>query len=202
MKIHLTLLTLLAVGLCGCTGRDSERKAPLFLAGNWGVVKYSEEFGVLQDSSLYLICPFENLQDSIYYNGDYTDSYFKADNSRVEIQYSSIDTIKFYFLRQYAVMTNPMRMEVKVNCERDTTDAGELRFQIERTDASDHIYTMLKSEDFTSLLEREQILMFHATNVADSAEAAGSQNYVFTIDTHGFREACRGAGIDLYKEKE
>lgn len=181
------LLPLLLALLAACDSKKYEVCSSDRMFGNWGVSDKTDAFGVL-DSLFYVFNPVDNVLDSIYYNGDYTDSYYHTDSTRVLMAYMHGDSILFSFNRQYAVQVNPKTLEMKVKACRDSIHS-ECSLTLRKDPDKDHLYRTRADSTFRNMLLHGGLLKFYATNGPSSAQPAGSQNYVFILQADGFSKA-------------
>lgn len=183
----MTTLPLLASLLTGCGERKFEKCPADHMFNDWGVVNDSRAFGVLPDSSYYIINPVRNVSDSLYYNADYTDSYFHSDSTRIVMQYLPHDSIKFYIDRMYAVEVNPKEMTAKVMWESDTVEDCYLKLRKEGN--TDQHFSVVTNPLFRKLLSSGQTLKIRIANSPDAIPNANSQNYDYVLYTAGFKDA-------------
>ena len=166
------------------------------IIGDWGVVNHSHTFGEY-DSIYYIINPIGNINDSVYYNGNYIDSYYHSDPVRVLMRYTLSDSIQFNLDRLYTTESNPVKIIMNVsNDEKDLLhkkdeEKGELTcvLHLTRDDDNGNLYSCGPDSLFKELLREGKLLYIKATNTPTSAEAQGSQVYEFTINPAGFEEA-------------
>lgn len=188
MRRIIPLSLIMAGFLCvACNLKKYEEVADNRIINFWAVTNDTHAFGEF-DSLYYIINPIGNVSDSIYYNGNYTDSYYQADSTRVMLRYTTGDSITFMLDRLYAVQQNPMHLVMFVEAVGDTA-VGQCRLHLVRDKDNGNIYRCGPDRDFTDLLAREMTLFITATNASSKAEPQGSQNYEFSIDTKGFHQA-------------
>ena len=197
----LAAATVCLASFYACTDKQYDDYDPGNLIGDWGVVETSHDFG-LHDSLFYLINPILNISDSIYYNGNYTDSYYHADSTRVMLRYTTGDSIYFYFDRMYAVQTNPDKMLLTVMDELKDSVHSKCKLRLAKVTNSDRLYSAGTDSLFKELLRSGKKLHFAATNATNSYEAEGSQNYDFVIFTQGFDRALDIADSLNFKRKK
>lgn len=182
--------------LVSCHDREYEHIEADRVVGSWGVTNRTRTFG--QDDSLYyLINPVGNVFDTIYFNGDYTDSYYQSDSTRVMLRYTTDDSIVFSLARHYFVETNPNTLVMEVSKKTDghkkksrhEADSLKCRLTLVKDTHNDNIFRSGPDRDFTRMLKDGGILHFTATNGAAPSAPPGSQNYVFTLDADGFEKA-------------
>lgn len=177
----------MAALLASCTSKRYEDCDPSMIFGDWAVTDNTMSFGEY-DSLYYVINPIANLSDSIYFNGNYTDSYYRADSTRVTLRYGTSDSIAFFIQRMYAVETNPDRLVMMVSVDDDPLKT-ECVLHLRKDSDSDHIFRCGPDSLFKEMLRRDTTLYFKATNLNSAAEAQGSQNYEFRIDGRHFSRA-------------
>lgn len=170
-----------------CDTKQYENCPESRIIGSWGVTRETHAFGEY-DSLYYIINPIGNVKDSLYFNGNYADSYYHSDSTRVMLRYTTEDSIVFHFDRMYSVQVNPPVMIVSVKAERDTSNL-DCTLKLKKDDNSDKIYRCGPDSTFRKLLEGGGILKFTATNGPSTAESVGSQNYDFILRADGFLEA-------------
>lgn len=186
LRFLLAIPALLAL-MTACNSRNYPEVNAKLVVGDWGVVNNSKAFGQF-DSLYYLINPIANLADSIYYNGNYTDSYYRADSMRVMLRYTSQDSIIFCIDRMYAVQTNPNQLLLTLTASGDSL-TRECSIVLSRDPKNGDIYTCGPDSSFRDLLLLGIPLEGYATNTGTGAESAGTQNYMFRLDTRGFDRA-------------
>lgn len=200
---RLIFLPILAAILISCSTKRYEDCPPSHIIDDWGVTNNTMAFGEY-DSLYYLFNPIGNILDSIYFNGNYTDSYYHADSTRVMLRYTTADSIIFRFDRMYAVETNPERLILLIHADRDTL-ARECVLHMKRVANTEGTYTAGPDSLFREMLRSGHKLRGRATNGPSSAEPEGSQNYEFVIYTRGFKRAMHLADslnrIKAVKEK-
>ena len=177
----------LAGGLASCNSRDYEQCAPDRIFGCWGVVDHTHVFGEY-DSLYYVVNPIGNVQDSVYYNGNYTDSYYHSDPVRVMLRYTTGDSIQFNLDRLYYTETNPMRI-IMIVAEDDSLMRDECVLHLKRDEDNGNLYKAGPDSLFKEMLRSGRELKMRATNGNSSSEPQGSQNYEFTLYTAGFDKA-------------
>lgn len=181
------LLATLAPVFQACDTKQYENCPESDIIGTWGVTKDTKTFGEF-DSLYYIINPIGNVSDSLYFNGNYTDSYYHSDSTRVMLRYTTSDSIIFHIDRMYAVQTNPTILTVKVKSEKDTV-VKDCELKLRKDDESDKIFRCGPDSLFRELLMSGGMLRFSATNGPSTSEPAGSQNYEFFFDASGFKQA-------------
>lgn len=181
------LASSLAVTAVSCDSKLYEDCPAGRIIGDWGVVDNTHTFGEY-DSLYYLINPIGNINDSVYYNGNYTDSYYHSDPVRVMLRYTPADSIFFNLDRQYATEINPINIIMMV---REHPDSMKLEcvLHLRRGEDNGNLYATGPDSLFKEMLKSGRLLKVTATNGLTSSEPEGSQNYEFTLDTRGFREA-------------
>ena len=187
MRRLLLALPVLAFLAGGCNSKQFLECDPKHIIEDWGVTNSTDIFGMV-DSIYYLINPAANYQDSLYYNANYTDSYYHSDSTRVTLRYTLQDSINFCFDRLYAVESNPDRLIVVVAAE-GRPDLAESVLHMKKVYNSDLLYRCGPDSLFKELLKSGMTLRGAATNGASTSEPQGSQNYEFAIDTKGFDKA-------------
>ena len=187
MRRLLLFFPALALILWSCDPKqyDSYDSARLF--HTWAVVNDSKTFGEY-DSLYYLVNPITNVFDSIYYNGNYTDSYYHSDSTRVMLRYTTQDSIYFHFDRMYAVLVNPAHMVMTIKVESDSFPQHCI-LHLEKAGGSDKVYRCGPDSLFKHMLETGHILQITATNDSTSSQPQGSQTYECRIPTAGFKDA-------------
>lgn len=173
----------------GCDPKQYEDYDPHRVFGSWSVLNDSRTFGEF-DSLYYLINPILNVEDSLYYNGDYTDSYYDTDSTRVALKYSTGDSIFFNFDRMYAVQINPSLMVMHVKVDEDTLKRSSV-LHLKKMAGSDKIFCCGPDSLFKELLMTGKIIKATATNDSSTSQPQGSQNYRFVLPTAGFEDAFR-----------
>lgn len=195
-----------AAALQSCDTKMYEDCPQDHIIGEWGVVDDTHTFGEY-DSLYYVINPIGNINDSVYYNGNYTDSYYHSDPVRVMMRYTTQDSILFSLDRQYATETNPRNIIMMVRESRDTTDkrtdtgrdiTTDLRdrecvLHLRREENDANIYRCGPDSLFREMLLAGRELTVTATNGTSSSEPQGSQNYEFTLRPDGFAKALQMA---------
>lgn len=180
-------LPLALMVLTGCSTRSFDECPEDHIVDLWGVLKHSHDFG--GDSVYYIINPIAAIHDSLYYNGNYMDSYFRADSTRITVAVGPNDSIKFYFRRMYSVEANPNNMVANVMMEGDSLHRVVCTLEMKRVESSDALYIAKKDTTFLNLLKTEKPLKIEASNAPTAANPAGSQNYSFLLYTSGFNRA-------------
>lgn len=155
--------------------------------GSWAVIKSSKTFGIT-DSLNFLINPVTTVLDSIYYNGNYTDSYFHLDSTRVMLRYTTCDSIYFHLDRMYSVEINPSRIVMTLTAQEDTLKRRSV-LHLTKSSGSDKIYYCGPDSTFRNLLESGKLLHGYATNDSSTSQPPGSQNYEFILPTAEFGSA-------------
>lgn len=173
--------------LTSCGNQRYEEVSADRIFASWGVTNSTHTFGEF-DSLFYLINPVRNINDSIYYNGNYTDSYYDADSTRVTLRYTTGDSIFLNIDRMYAVEVNPKFLVVYGKAEGDTT-AAQCTLLLRRDEKNGNLYKAGPDAAFAGLLASETTLHFTGTNANASGEAQGGQNYEFLLDAQGFKRA-------------
>lgn len=187
MRRLLFLLPLSAILLASCSTKFFEKFKPDNIIDNWGVTDDSHTFGEY-DSLYYLLNPAGDVNDSIYYNGNYNDSYYHSDSMRVMLRYTCSDSISFNLDREYAVQVNPRHLIMTVKSGEDTSKR-ECTLRLVRDVNFGNIYHCGPDSMFRAMLEAGNVMRIHATNGDASYESPGSQNYEFTINPAGFVKA-------------
>lgn len=175
------------VALSSCGNQRYEEVSQDRIFASWGVTNSTHTFGEF-DSLFYLINPVRNINDSIYYNGNYTDSYYDADSTRVTLRYTTGDSIYFNIDRMYAVEVNPKFLVIYGKALGDTT-ATKCTLLLRRDEKNGNLYKAGPDAVFTSLLATETTLHFTGTNASASGEPQGGQSYEFVLDGQGFKKA-------------
>lgn len=158
--------------------------------GEWGVLKDSYLFGKTDSDAYYIINPIGEVFDSMYYNANYTDSYFNADSTRVTLQYMLNDSAKLYVDRLYVVETNPTELYLITTVLGDTASNAVQEFKFTKSTNSDKLYYRVGNDDLKEVLLTGQPLQILATNFPNTyKENANAQNYSFILYTAGFGEA-------------
>lgn len=191
MRRLIFFVPLLAVILIGCGSKQYEDCSADLIFHDWGVVNTTKSFGEF-DSLYYLINPIVNFADTIYYNGNYVDSYYHADSTRVTLRYTLSDSIEFRIERMYAVQINPANLIINVRSENDSTVEG-CTLLLKKDANNGQLYRCGPDSAFKHLLLSEGVLHFSGTNSSSSAEAVGSQDYEFRLNVKGFSKAFRMA---------
>ena len=185
----LLALTALAGGMLFTSCRDQRYetvdKDRIF--DSWGVSNDTYTFGEF-DSLYYAFNPIRNINDSIYYNGNYTDSYYDADSTRVTLRYTTADSIVFNIDRMYSVEVNPRFLIVTAKAEGDTA-SKPCTLRLVRDVKNGKIYKSGPDREFARLLATGTTLQFLGTNASSTWEPQGDQNYEFILDAEGFRKA-------------
>ena len=215
MRRHLFMIPLLAGVLISCDTKLYEDCPADRIVGDWGVVNKTRTFGEY-DSLYYVINPIANVNDSIYYNGNYTDSYYNSDPMRVTLRFTTGDSIYFCLDRQYATETNPQHLVMTVRekiletADKDSkreekkeegkpksrekheapkNDVRECLLHLIRNVDEGNLYSCAPDSLFKEMLKSGNELLVTATNSNSSSEPQGSQNYEFRIFTSGFSRA-------------
>lgn len=186
-KNFLALLPLATALLVSCSSNRFEENNIRDAFFDWGVANNTTLFGEY-DSLYYLINPIGNVSDSMYYNGNYTDSYYHADSLRVSMAYTTDDSVKFYIDRMYAVQTNPPYLLLTVFTQGDTTNF-QSKMRLDKVANDGNLFVCKAAPDFRRMLETEGLLYFSATNCSSASEPQGSQNYEFRLNSIGFMQA-------------
>ena len=173
--------------LQGCDKEFYETCPQDRIFGDWGVVNHTHTFGEF-DSLYYVVNPIGNITDSVYYNGNYTDSYYHSDPVRAMLRYTADDSIQFDLHRLYATETNPRNIIMLV---RDETDSlhSETVLYLRRKENDENLYSTGPDSLFKKQLLSGHELKITATNGTSSSEPQGSQNYEFPLYTAGFDKA-------------
>lgn len=187
MRILLISLPLFVGILAACSDKQYEKCPPDHIFNDWGVSDNTHTFGEF-DSLYYIFNPYGNLEDSLYYNGDYTDSYYSSDSTRFMLRYTTEDSIMFYIDRRYSVEVNPKRLLMTIKAVGDTTEDVSI-LTLERDPDNHMIFSCGPDSMFKLLLSKEMKIKGIATNAGSSSNPAGSQNYEFELDTKGFLKA-------------
>ena len=185
------LMCAVASSFQACDTKHYEDCPASRIIGSWGITNSTHAFGEY-DSLYYIINPIVNVMDSIYFNGNYTDSYYHSDSTRVMLRYTVTDSIVFHFERMYAVQINPPVLLVRVKAEQDTTHA-KCELKLKKDANSDRIYRCGPDSAFKNLLIKGGMLHFTATNGPSTSETLGSQNYEFVLNASGFKKALQMA---------
>lgn len=196
---HYALLTPLAglalaaaaAGLQSCDTKMYEKCPPDRIIGDWGVMDNSHTFGEY-DSLYYVVNPIANVSDTVYYNGNYTDSYYHSDPVRVMMRYTTGDSILFNLDRLYATETNPRNIIMTVEQADDSLHVACV-LHLRRGENDGNLYRTGPDTLFRRMLLDGKELRFRATNGNSSSEPEGSQNYEFTIWPAGFDKALQMA---------
>ncbi|MCH5213983.1 MAG: hypothetical protein J1E97_02220 [Muribaculaceae bacterium] len=170
--------------LWSCEPRRYETCSQDRIVGDWAVVNTTHDFGEF-DSTYYLINPIADVLDTIYFNGNYTDSYYSEDSTRVTLRYTADDSIQFCIQRRYAVEVNPKHLLMTIRAEGK--DTCELRML--RDNANWNVFKCGPDSAFNRLLRSSERIQCTATNTTSSWESAGSQHYEFELFTAGFERA-------------
>lgn len=173
-----------------CTTRIYDDCAPDHKFGAWGIINHSDIFGA-DDSIYFLVNPIDNVNDSLYFNGNYTDSYFRADSTRYTLAYGPGDSLRLYIQRMYAVEVNPPQLLAEVRVAGDTAKAPACTLNMSRTGSGEEMYVIQPDTAFTSLLKQGKPLNFRAWNGPGSSASEGSQFYTWTLYTTGFADALK-----------
>lgn len=190
-KSFLSLIPLAGAILISCSSGRYEESNIREAFFDWGVANNTTLFEEY-DSLYYIINPIGNVFDSLYYNGNYTDSYYRQDSTRVTFAYTSQDSIKFYIDRMYAVQTNPPHLLLTAFIPGDTA-VSKCTLLLDKAPNNDNLFLAGPDSAFTHLLQQEQIIKFAATNASSASEPQGSQNYEFTLNTIGYMQAINQA---------
>ena len=186
MKRLLFLPALIAL-LGACTEKQYEDCPAKQIVDDWGVTRTTHTFGEF-DSLYYLVNPIGNVQDSLYFNGNYTDSYYKADSMRVMLRFTLTDSIWFNMDRMYAVETNPEHLIMTLRQEADSIKR-ECTLRLRKIANSENLYRCGPDSIFSLMLRSERMILATATNATASGEPQGSQNYEFFLNPAGFSMA-------------
>lgn len=180
---------ILAACMQSCDTKMYEDCPPGHIVGEWGVVDHTRTFGEY-DSLYYVVNPIANINDSVYYNGNYTDSYYHSDPVRVMLRYTLEDSIFFNLDRQYATITNPRNIIMTVTDSVSKTDRGSrCILHMRRGENDENLYRSGPDSLFREMLLSGRELRVMATNGPSSSEPAGSQNYEFVLYSDGFGKA-------------
>lgn len=176
------LILLCALALSSCNYDRYESCGSDRTFGSWGVTNFTHAFGQ-SDSLYYLVNPIGAVSDSIYFNGNYTDSYFLSDSTRVMLRFTTADSINFHIRRRYVVQANPTELIVEVDTLASSASPA-CTLLMKRDHDSDMLYRCGPDSLFKALLLREDTLYFNASGANGSG-----QNYVFFLPTVGFEKA-------------
>lgn len=189
MRKTLPALGIVAL-LTACSTRQFEDCPDSRIFNDWGVMNMSDAFGET-DSMYYLLNPIKNVRDTLYNNGDYTDSYYHTDSTRVVVQYMPIDSVRFYIDRMYAVETNPMELTARVRFQGTTSADSLCIVKLKREGMSEKNYRMERDSVFKTFLAAGRPLEITMSNTADGLPTDNSQNYKFVLYTRGFSDALK-----------
>lgn len=159
------------------------------VVGEWGVVNSTHTFGEY-DSLYYIVNPIGNINDTVYYNGNYTDSYYHSDPVRVMLRYTVQDSISFNLDRLYTTETNPRNLIMII---REDSVKEECVLHLRRDENQANLYHTGPDSLFKDMLRSGKELKIAATNGNSSSEPQGSQNFEFRIYTEGFGKALQMA---------
>lgn len=187
MKRFLLVLPAVAALLVGCNSRQYPSVNPKHVVFDWGITDDTQMF-LEYDSLYYLLNPAGRVLDYLYYNGNYTDSYYHADSTRVTIGYTVTDSIFFCMDRLYAVQTNPDILIMTLRADRDSV-SKECRLYLKRDLDMEDIYRCGPDSLLKAMLMEGGMIYGHATNAASGSEPVGSQDYTFVINARGFDQA-------------
>lgn len=180
---------LTAVVLWSCTTRQFDKCPPDRIFGEWAVLNDSHDFGP-DSTGYYIINPIKTPTDTTYFNGNYTDTYFKADSTKISLQYLLSDTVRIAIDRLYSVLTDPDVLYLNINVVGDTTLKDIKKYKIYKKKETDKVYTLVPDSGFRNLLLSGDSLNVFATNFPNSYEVnPNAQNYTFILQTKGFKEA-------------
>lgn len=195
MRLPLVLIVLVFL-LQSCNDRQYEYCPSNRRIGDWGVVDHTHTFGEY-DSLYYLVNPIGNVNDTVFYNGNYTDSYYHSDPVRVMLQYTLSDSIRFSLERLYLTQTNPMHIVMTFYRDslkdKKVEKVKECTLHLSRKENNDNLYYAGPDSLFKELLRKDLPLYVMATNTNSSSEPQGSQNYEFTLYPAGFDQALQMA---------
>lgn len=177
----------MGIALQACDSKLYEECPDSRKFGDWGVVDNTHTFGEY-DSLYYVVNPIGNINDSVYYNGNYTDSYYHSDPMRVMLRYTTGDSILFNLDRLYSTETNPRNIIMEVS-DANRKAPAECVLHLRREENDENLYKTGPDSMFRKMLLSGKELRFIATNGTSSSEPQGSQNYEFTIYTGGFDKA-------------
>lgn len=180
------------VSLSSCDTKMYEDCPPDRIVDEWGVVDHTHTFGEY-DSLYYVVNPIGNINDTTYYNGNYTDTYYHSDPVRVMLRYTADDSIQFNLDRLYATQTNPRNIVMTVEREDSVKKPAGCVLYLRRPEDNGNLYRTGADSTFKELLRSGDVLRIRATNGASSSEPSGSQNYEFRLYTSGFDKAFRMA---------
>lgn len=187
--------------LASCSTRDYEECAADRVIGEWGVVNKTHAFGEF-DSLYYIVNPIGNVRDTVYYNGNYTDSYYHSDPVRIMLRYTVGDSIEFNFDRLYVTETNPRHMVMMVQADGDSLHR-ECVLYLNKDADNDNLYKGTSDTLFTAMLREGKPLSIQATNGPSTSEPQGSQNYEFRLYPEGFEKALKMAeGLNPRPERK
>lgn len=177
--------------LASCNSREYEECPAARRIGEWGVVNNTHTFGQY-DSLFYIVNPIGNINDSTYYNGNYTDSYYHSDPVRIMLRYTLADSVEFSFDRLYITESNPPHMVMMVQAHDDSLHREAVLY-LEKDASNDNLYHGMADTLFRTLLSEGRRLDIQATNGASTSEPQGSQNYEFQFYPAGFDKALKMA---------
>lgn len=158
--------------------------------GEWGVIQKSGLFGT--DSMYFLTNPIGAVYDSLYYNANYTDSYFISDSTRITMQFMLNDTVKLFVDRRYIVEANPDQLYLLVSELDDTVKANVKEFMFTKFKNSDQLYHMKGSAALQEVLMTGKPLSITTTNYPKNYDTnPNAQNYSWLLYTEGFEDALK-----------
>lgn len=175
--------------LTACSSRQLDNIESENLFDDWGVTSSSYLFGSTPEKKYYIINPTGMVADSLYFNANYTDSYFAADSTRIVMQYIPDDSIYFHLDRLYAVEVNPMRLIARVVAEGDTAKDSRCELELTKIGNGDCLFGCWQDTLFTKILKLEKILDIHITNTPQESKSEGTQNYRYKLYCNGFNKA-------------
>ena len=177
--------------MTACDTRRFDACPPERMFGEWGVINNSHLFGSM-DSSYYITNPIGPVFDSLYYNADYTDSYFSSDSTRITLQYTLNDTAKLFVDRLYLVEANPSELYLLINELDDTVKSHVKELKFTKDKNSDQLYYLKGTADLEELLMTGKPLNILATNFPKTYETnANAQNYSWILYAAGFEDALK-----------
>lgn len=173
--------------MVSCSSHEYEDCPKDRIIGEWGVTNSTHTFGEY-DSLYYLINPIGNVKDTVYYNGNYTDSYYLSDPVRVMLRYTLQDSLEFSLDRLYVTQTNPRHLVMMVQ-QKDDSLRRECVLYLEKAENNDRLFYGKADSLFKDMLREGKPLAIEATNGGSTSEPQGSQNYEFTFYPDGFEQA-------------
>lgn len=178
------ILSALALSAISCNKRKYTTPNPDTIFGNWEMTRSSDAY-IPADSLWYLRNPSAPQQDSIFYNGMYSDQYVHNDSLRAILIYDSVAGYRLYVQRMIGIVVNPLHLTLQ------TTDTAicNHRMDLLLSDSSQNLYSITPRATMDSILMQERETLFKATTSLATDVAGNAQTYIFRINSAGFAKA-------------